>query len=81
VGVRAATWAAASFVYFTEMDQALHVASPEVFEMLLGAMMRGPIKGYVSPNRMTKVLGTPPGDVSDAVFRITAENTCDRLLP
>jgi len=73
-------WAAAQFVYFTEMDNALHVASPEVFDMLVNAMHGTPL-GYVSPNRMNKKVGTAPGDVSDAAFSINGQNVCGRLPP
>ena len=70
-------WAAAQFVYFTEMDNALHVASPEVFDMLVNAM-HGPM-GYVSPNRMNKQPGGDPDDASDKSFVINGQNACGRL--
>jgi hypothetical protein len=65
----------ARFVYFTEMDNALHLESDEVFDALVDFV--GPI-GYISPNRMSKKVSTSPSDLHPSAFRVNGQNVCAR---
>lgn len=65
----------AKFVYFTEMDNALHVQNDQVFDAIVDFV--GPV-GYVSPNRMGKKMSTNPSDISPLSFKVSGQNICAR---
>lgn len=65
----------AKFVYFTEMDNALHVKNDQVFDALVDFV--GPV-GYVSPSRMGKKISTKPSDLGPSSFKVSGQNICAR---
>jgi hypothetical protein len=81
----ARTWREARFVYFSEMDNVLHVRDTATFNALVNFMedakrddrLAHPT-GYVSPNRMNKRSKMDPADVSDKAFLVNGQNKCPR---
>eukprot|EP00622_Pseudochattonella_farcimen_P000075 FR734495.1.p1 GENE.FR734495.1~~FR734495.1.p1 ORF type:complete len:148 (+),score=10.08 FR734495.1:45-446(+) len=68
-----ATWTNATHIYFSEMDQPLHVSSPEFFVTVVS--FSSPTK-YVAPQRMMKNSGSGPWDVSPKGLAVIGQNKC-----
>ena len=71
-------WADATHVYFSEMDQPLHVATEHAFENAMAVTDGSPGKDmrYVAPQRMEKKATTSPGDVPPKSVAVIGQNKC-----
>jgi hypothetical protein len=72
------TWTDATHVYFSEMDQPLHVATEHAFEnaMAFTDGSSGKDMRYVAPQRTDKAKTSSPGDVPPKGVTVVGQNHC-----
>lgn len=70
-----ATWNQTRYIYFSEMDNVLHVRDTATMDAAVSFVGK---KGYVSPNRMNKRSKMDAGDISDKAFIVNGQNKCAR---
>jgi hypothetical protein len=76
-GIDSIQWDDINYGYFTEMDNALHVDNEDTFDSLIEFI--SPEKGYVSPNRMNKKVGSPPSSIEGEIsYKVSGQNRCNR---
>ena len=71
-------WADATHVYFSEMDQPLHVATEHAFEnaMAMTDGTKGKDQRYVAPQRTDKQKHSSTADVPPKSVQVIGQNKC-----